>query len=772
MKTFFTCLLVISAIFVAACDKYDDSLLMSRMDNIEEQLSAMETVLKAYEDKLFIESVTEISNGYIITFSDGSKATITNGTDAKPDEDGDTLIDNIVINEIEVTFNLTDGRSFSIPLYSALSISFDSEDLVVMQANSSRDIRYTIQSIIPDVDIEVVTSADIKAKAVSGEESNLSGYINIMTGPTINEYSKVVVFVSNGERVIMKSLSFEEAGIEVIDNAAKFCGDEGGEVVLEFMSNVECEAIIPDEAQNWISVVPPTRALEYNAITLKLKPNMGRTRSAIIPVQSIDGTLCINYNINQGGNQDAEVERDALIAIYNALGGENWINNTNWCSEKPLSEWYGVTVDQYGYVNSLFLTGNNLYGYLPVEIGNLLHLKAFACQANNLYGKIPAEMANLENLESLLLDGSHFTDVTAVYNIKNLKELQISLGTHILPEIGNLTNLKNLVLYNVSGEIPSEIGNLSELEYLRLLWDSYLTGEIPASLGNCNKLKVLDLNWCGLSGPIPEQLGNCKDLEELYLHGNNFSGNIPHWLGECSHLRVLELNDNCISGEIPSNLGNSSLEVLCLYNNSLYGDIPLSIQNNEELWKYCWAYIVQGNMFNTESYKIIGPVFSVTDLNGINIDSEKTYAQNKYTILWQFAPSFNVYNNIEAFKAIYETYKNSGVDFIGYCNVSTDMGMLDDEASVRAFIQKHNITWHTVIWDKNGNWIMQPKYDWSYGPYYPYHSYPATTVVDQNGEIVFYSFDLYNQASDLEYFLTKNLAGGNDVYESTNYSIN
>lgn len=313
MRKLFTILTSATLLLTTGCsEKFDDSKVWDSIHSLEERLSAMEIVLKAYENKLFIESVDEITNGYIITFSDGSKATITNGADGKPGEDGDTLIDSIVIGENDVTFNLTDGRSFSIPLHSALSITFDSEDLVVMQANSTRDIRYTIQSLIPDVDIEVVSSADIKAKALPDEEGSLSGSIKLTTGPIIDEYSKVVVFVSNNERVIMKSLSFEEAGIEVIDNATKSCGAEGGEVILEFMSNVECEAVVPEEAQEWISVVPPTRALEYNAITLKVEPNPGYTRSAVVTVRAADGSLSIDYTLEQTGEMGMEIDPEAV----------------------------------------------------------------------------------------------------------------------------------------------------------------------------------------------------------------------------------------------------------------------------------------------------------------------------------------------------------------------------------------------------------------------------------------------------------------------------
>lgn len=45
----------------------------------------------------------------------------------------------------------------------------------------------------------------------------------------------------------------------------------------------------------------------------------------------------------------------ALISLYNATDGPNWSNNTNWLSEMPLGEWYGVTTDSGGRVVELVL---------------------------------------------------------------------------------------------------------------------------------------------------------------------------------------------------------------------------------------------------------------------------------------------------------------------------------------------------------------------------------------------------------------------------------
>ena len=38
-------------------------------------------------------------------------------------------------------------------------------------------------------------------------------------------------------------------------------------------------------------------------------------------------------------------DRAALVAFYNATGGANWTNNTNWLTNVPVGQWYGVTTD-------------------------------------------------------------------------------------------------------------------------------------------------------------------------------------------------------------------------------------------------------------------------------------------------------------------------------------------------------------------------------------------------------------------------------------------
>ena len=81
-----------------------------------------------------------------------------------------------------------------------------------------------------------------------------------------------------------------------------------------------------------------------------------------------------------------------------------------------------------------------------------------------------------------------------------------------------------------------------------------LSGEIPAELGSLSNLEELDLSTNDLSGEIPAELGSLFWLEILHLYDNDLSGEIPAELGSLSNLEELELVYNDLRGCVPSNL--------------------------------------------------------------------------------------------------------------------------------------------------------------------------------------------------------------------------
>lgn len=51
-----------------------------------------------------------------------------------------------------------------------------------------------------------------------------------------------------------------------------------------------------------------------------------------------------------------------LTDFYLVTHGDRWKNNSGWCTDAPLSQWHGVTIDPQGRVIGLNLRHNNLTG--------------------------------------------------------------------------------------------------------------------------------------------------------------------------------------------------------------------------------------------------------------------------------------------------------------------------------------------------------------------------------------------------------------------------
>jgi len=189
----------------------------------------------------------------------------------------------------------------------------------------------------------------------------------------------------------------------------------------------------------------------------------------------------------------------ALVALFNATAGANWLNKTNWLTTEPISEWFGVGTSSGG-VTVLQLHSNNLTGSIPEEIGNMNRLTRLDLNHNQLSGSIPSELGNLKNLQYFLLYNNQLSGTIPI-------------------EIGNLTNLTDLVLFynQFTGTIPSELGNLINLRYFYLNYNQF-TGTIPSELGNLTKVLNLYLDHNKLTG-LPN-LGGFPPSPRLIILNN------------------------------------------------------------------------------------------------------------------------------------------------------------------------------------------------------------------------------------------------------------
>ena len=281
---------------------------------------------------------------------------------------------------------------------------------------------------------------------------------------------------------------------------------------------------------------------------------------------------------------ESAADRAALVVLYNATGGANWTNKTNWMTNTPIGQWYGVTTDASGRVTNLDLNDNQLSGTIPTQLGNLANLEGLHLTRNQLTGTIPAELGGLTSLEILALGGNQLTGTIPPWlgSLANLEELYLwgnDLTGTIPAELGSLADLQELHLGSnqLTGEIPVELGSLANLQGLHLTRNR-LNGEIPPELARLTSLEILALGGNDFTGPIPNWLGSLANLEELYLWGNELTGTIPAELGSLANLVQLQLSGNQLTGEIPVELGRlTNLEVLYLWDNQLSGMVPQTL---------------------------------------------------------------------------------------------------------------------------------------------------------------------------------------------------
>ncbi|MFN8357894.1 MAG: T9SS type A sorting domain-containing protein [Spirosomataceae bacterium] len=299
-------------------------------------------------------------------------------------------------------------------------------------------------------------------------------------------------------------------------------------------------------------------------------------------ITAISQILCVLLVATSSLQAQTHPDIAPLTAIYNATGGPNWTNKTNWLSDNNPCGWYGIACNS-NRVTKIDLRENNVIGVLPIEIGNLTNLQTLWLSTNQLSGSIPSQIGNLSNLLSLALDNNNLSGSipTQLGKLNKLERLVLGnnqLTGKIPTGLGNLTNLKSLILQfnQLSGTIPLQLGNLSNVESLWLNHNQ-LTGSIPSELSYLTTVKTFFLDNNKLSGEIPIQLGNLKSVQFLNLHDNQLTGNIPTQLGSLSTLITLQLHNNQLSGSIPSQLSNLlQLQSLLLKYNNLSGCIPAS----------------------------------------------------------------------------------------------------------------------------------------------------------------------------------------------------
>ncbi|MCO5608573.1 hypothetical protein L7F22_062784 [Adiantum nelumboides] len=330
-------------------------------------------------------------------------------------------------------------------------------------------------------------------------------------------------------------------------------------------------------------------------------------------------------------SSSATIEKDlaALQALQQAWSPTAF----SWSGDPCESLWLGVTCDPTSSsVIKLELPSQSIRGSLPMQIGDLVNLQTLDLSYNGnltgtlpselfqlanleelflqscgLFGTIPAELGRLTKLTYLALNQNFFTGPipTTVGQLSEMFWFDLSYNqmTGNLPlALANLTKarhfhlhvnnfsgiipngifsakqpLVHLLLYNNSfeGPIPSDIGNLTALDILRLDFNEF--SSVPESLNDLVTVTSLQLDHNSITGDVVN-VSTLTRLQYLYLGHNDYtSGPLPSWLLSLVNLTTLDVENGGLQGLLPASLvALTNLESLHLGYNHLNGTLDLS----------------------------------------------------------------------------------------------------------------------------------------------------------------------------------------------------
>lgn len=303
--------------------------LAGRVDALEEDVAtlrlnvdAMTTLANALKNGLYITAVTEVTDGYTITFSDGSSITILNGEDGAQGEKGDQgdkgdkgdtgaagTTPTVEVKDVDgelywfingekicpvyeatPVFSSIDGKLYvqypgseelveigelvGKSLFDNVIVGENSVEFVLISGGSfevplaepfALEINTTVGLENGQTEVEIpytvtgATEATVVDVIAFGCEAVVEeGVIKVSA---ITDGAQLLVFADNGEgKASIKKIVFdaEKYSVEPVDGVIPA---EGGQIVVKGISNVPFEVVIPAEA-TWLTLVE-TKAASF-----------------------------------------------------------------------------------------------------------------------------------------------------------------------------------------------------------------------------------------------------------------------------------------------------------------------------------------------------------------------------------------------------------------------------------------------------------------------------------------------------------------------------
>ena len=299
---------------------------------------------------------------------------------------------------------------------------------------------------------------------------------------------------------------------------------------------------------------------------------------------------------------EADRDRHALLALYDATDGDNWYNSQRnqdkWQvgnPDSPIGDWYGVFTDGQGRVTKIDLQGNNLTGVMPRALTSLDRLTYLDLLANDLSGCIPYGLGRTqlggpyaatrdsipEELGTLAEDvvATYFAAGFAVLTFlaheleavnqdwggwRQFAEESYGLGLPPCPPPAGRpegwtahqdSKTDAMALYAIyqyyvdrHDNVPNSTNKLDDGGGWTPEFESYATDEASDPCPKDNPFKTVDRPWPlphdHIHGVETRKIDGCHRVIALHLDKRGLRGGIPPAVGRLGKLEVLNLSRN------------------------------------------------------------------------------------------------------------------------------------------------------------------------------------------------------------------------------------